>query len=268
VGAKQSVSSSGTTAGFNVSSGSLPSIPATGDVAVDPNGNLNWYDGAAWRVGTVADAALTAGVPVIGNGANHVTTTTATGSGSVVLSNTPTITNPIISGFVNANHNHSTVAQGGSLSVSAFNNGANASTTTFLRGDGTWASPGPTTNQNIREIPILFSGNGTPLSGTVTDCHWVDYTGSIYKVTVNSDVTGNSTITVKTTPLASYTGYAGFGNYISLGSESLTGADSLQDTTLSGWTPSLPGVPGYVCAQLTAPSSVSAVHMVIDVYAN
>jgi hypothetical protein len=140
-GLKQSVAPSATSAGLNVASGALPSVAVTGDIAVDPTGNLDWYDGFGWRLGTVADTTLTAGAPIFGNGANHVTVGNTTGSGSVVLATTPTLVNPLISSFVNANHDHSSVANGGGISVNAFNNGANASSSTFLRGDGTWAPP-------------------------------------------------------------------------------------------------------------------------------
>jgi hypothetical protein len=119
-GAKQSMSPNTTTAGLNLSSAPLPSVPVTGDLAIDGAGNLNWYDGTGWRLGTVADTALTAGVPVMGDGTNHVTAGTATGTGSVVMSLAPVIVNPVITSFLNANHNHSNAANGGSIANTAF----------------------------------------------------------------------------------------------------------------------------------------------------
>ena len=141
-GAKQSVLPGANGAGLNVGSGTLPLTATVGDIGIDPNGNLNWYNGAGWQLGTVADTGLPAGAPVIGNGANHVTAATTTGSGSFVLAATPTINNPVITSFVNSNHDHSTAANGGALSVSAFNGGIGASSTTCLHGDGTWGGCG------------------------------------------------------------------------------------------------------------------------------
>jgi hypothetical protein len=119
-GVKQTVSPNTTTAGLNVSSASLPSTPAEGDLAIDPNGNLNWYNGTGWRLATVADTALTTGAPVVGDGNNHVTSGSVTGTGSFVMSSAPTISNPVITSFVNSIHNHSNAANGGSIAVTAF----------------------------------------------------------------------------------------------------------------------------------------------------
>jgi hypothetical protein len=119
-GAKQSMSPNTTTAGLNLSSAPLPAVPVTGDLAIDGTGNFNWYDGTAWRLGTVADTALPAGVPVMGDGNNHVTAGTATGTGSVVMSLAPVIVNPVITSFLNASHDHSNAANGGSIADTAF----------------------------------------------------------------------------------------------------------------------------------------------------
>jgi hypothetical protein len=119
-GMTQSVSTDGAHAGFNIAAAALPAAPAKGDLAIDAAGNLNWYSGAAWSLGAAADSVLTAGIPVLGNGANHVTAGTATGAGSVVLSIAPVISSPIISSFINSNHDHSNSSAGGPLAISAF----------------------------------------------------------------------------------------------------------------------------------------------------
>ncbi len=119
-GAKQSMSPNTTTAGLNLSSAPLPSAPVIGDLAIDGTGNLNWYDGTRWRLGTVADTTLTAGVPIMGDGTNHITAGTATGTGSVVLSLAPVIANPVITSFLNSNHDHSNAANGGLIANTAF----------------------------------------------------------------------------------------------------------------------------------------------------
>jgi hypothetical protein len=114
-GYKQTFAPNTSSAGLNVSSATLPSVPALGDLATDPSGNLNWYDGTGWRLGTVADTVLTSSAPIVGNGANHVTTGSVTGTGSFVLATLPTISNPLITSFINSPHDHSSAANGGPI---------------------------------------------------------------------------------------------------------------------------------------------------------
>jgi hypothetical protein len=132
-GDKQTFAPSTTTAGLNLSSGTLPSAPALGDLATDPTGNLNWYNGTQWVLGAAADTTLTTGSPLVGNGANHLTTGTVTGSGSFVLSTAPTIGNPLITSFVNSNHDHSNAANGGPIAEPI--NAQTGSGYTVLSGD-------------------------------------------------------------------------------------------------------------------------------------
>ena len=74
-----------------------------------------------------------------------------TGSGSVVLASSPAITTPTIASFTNATHNHQSASGGGTLDAAAIGAGTiatarlgsgTANSSTFLRGDQTWATPG------------------------------------------------------------------------------------------------------------------------------
>lgn len=124
----------------------------TGDVAASGPGSA---------AATLANSGVTAGtytkITVDAKGRATVGATAAasdlsngtTGSGSVVLATSPTITTPTISSFANANHNHQNAAGGGTLNAAAIASGTVATArlgsgvadnTKFLRGDSTWSS--------------------------------------------------------------------------------------------------------------------------------
>lgn len=65
-----------------------------------------------------------------------------TGSGSLVFATSPIIVTPTIASFINAGHNHEDAAGGATLTATdALNATGTTNSTTFLRGDNTWAIP-------------------------------------------------------------------------------------------------------------------------------
>jgi hypothetical protein len=81
-----------TTAGLNIASGTLPTTPVAGDIALDNSFNFYWYGSngaqiASWMpLGTV----LTSGLPAVGMGGSQIGTGSVSGTGSFVLLNAPT----------------------------------------------------------------------------------------------------------------------------------------------------------------------------------
>jgi hypothetical protein len=118
-GMKQTFVPSATTAGINLVAGPLPTGPVPGDLAIDATGDLQIY-WKAWATPAIASTTLTAGAPVIGAGNYGVTVGTTTGTGPFCLSSDCTLINPVVTGFVNATHNHSNAANGGAIANTAF----------------------------------------------------------------------------------------------------------------------------------------------------
>ena len=114
---KKSFNTTSGKAGLRTAPSNAPSsLLAAGDQYFDATTNTPyWYDGASWKQGAFAAAILTNGAPLIGNGANQIRTGATTGTGNFVLASAPTISNPVITSFINATHTHADDANGGVL---------------------------------------------------------------------------------------------------------------------------------------------------------
>ena len=126
---------------------------------------------------------------------------------------------------------------------------------------------GPTTNQNIRSVSVVFDGGGSALSGTISRCTQVNYAGTIEKATILADQSGTATIDVRTVAYASYTGPASASTITASDTPALSSAVKFQDSTLTGWTTTL-AANTAVCFVLSSPSTVTWLAAYIEVAAN
>lgn len=173
-------------------------------------------------------SGLSSGIVKVTNGTG-VLSSVAAPSGTVVgTSDSQTLTNKTISGASNTLSNIPTTALTGNLAIARFNSGTGASSSTYWRGDGTWASiPGGGTVTSVAAgsgmnfTTITGSGSitmGTPsnitssstnvASGT-THTHALDNSGvtaaSYPNATVTFDAKGRATAASKTPQTKSIT---------------------------------------------------------------
>jgi len=117
------------------------------------------------------------GVPSIAIAGTDYTSPT----GTETLTN-KTLTTPTIASFVNATHNHSSSAGGGTLGVAAHSATGTPGATTFLRGDNTWAVPagsGAFVDPGANGVVVRTALNtSSVVTGTSTNCVHVDGTSA------------------------------------------------------------------------------------------
>lgn len=116
-----------------------------------------------------------------------------------------------------------------------------------------------------RDIGVLFdAGEGQVLSGTITRCGHIDYSGTILASTITANVSGSASVDVKTVAYGSYTGPASTSSIVAAAPPALSSAIKSQDSTLTGWTTSL-AANTEVCYVLTGAASAQWVNVALKV---